>query len=73
MILDDLRELPDGQLGVELFKRALSREEAVNLLTLLAQGQVEAVRAAGWVPRNEVSPWERGSIPAAMKWGGGER
>lgn len=59
MILDDMREMPDGQPGAELFKRAASREEATALLTLMAQGQFEAVRVAGWVPRNQVPPWER--------------
>ncbi len=59
MILDDMRELADGRPGLELFKRAASREEAANLLTLMARGQVEAVRAAGWVARDQVPPWER--------------
>jgi hypothetical protein len=59
MILDDLRETVGGQPGPELFKRAGSREEAVALLTLMARGQVEAVRSAGWVPRDQVPPWQR--------------
>jgi hypothetical protein len=59
MILDDMRELPGGQLASEMFKRAASREEAAHLLTLMARGEVEAVRAAGWVPRDQVPPWER--------------
>lgn len=59
MILDDMRETADGQPGPELFKRAASREEAANLLTLMARGEVEAVRAAGWLPRDRVPPWER--------------
>jgi hypothetical protein len=57
MILDDMRGPPDG--GPALFKRAASREEAVGLLTLMARGQVEAVRAVGWVPRDQVPKWER--------------
>ena len=43
----------------ELFKRAASREEAAHLLTLMARGEVEAVRAAGRVPRDQAPPWER--------------
>jgi hypothetical protein len=59
MILDDMREPPDGESAPELFKRAASRQEAAHLLTLMARGEVEAVRAAGWVPRDQVPPWER--------------
>jgi hypothetical protein len=58
MILDDMRGLERGQIAPELFKRAVSREEAVNLLTMMAQGQVEKVRAAGWVPRDQLPPYE---------------
>jgi hypothetical protein len=62
MILDDLAETPgrpDGPLRPELFKRATSCEEAAAMLTLMARGQVDAVRAAGWVPRDQLPPWER--------------
>lgn len=59
MILDDMRETPDGQPGPELFKRAASREEAANLLAVLARGDTQAVQGAGWVPRDRVPPWER--------------
>lgn len=59
MILDDMRETPEGQPGPELFKRAASREEAANLLTLMARGDVETVRAAGWVPRDRLPPWKQ--------------
>jgi hypothetical protein len=59
MILDDMRELPNGPPGPELFKRAASREEAVTLLTLMAQGEIDAVRKAGWVPRDQVPAWKR--------------
>ncbi len=59
MILDDLREPPEGEPAPELFRRAASREEAAALLILLARGQVDAVRAAAWVPRDQVPPWQR--------------
>ncbi len=59
MILDDLRELPNGEVAPALFKRATSREEVVSILTLLAKGQVDAVRKADWVPRDQVPKWER--------------
>jgi hypothetical protein len=59
MILDDMRALPGGRLAPELFKRAASREEAAHLLALIARGDVDAVRAAGWAPRDQVPPWER--------------
>jgi hypothetical protein len=59
MILDDMRELENGQIGPELFKRATSREEAIALLAMMAKGQVEEVRAAGWLPRDQVPPHER--------------
>jgi hypothetical protein len=59
MILDDMRESPDGQLAPELFKRAASRQEATHLLALMAGGEVELVRTAGWRPRDQVPPWER--------------
>lgn len=57
MILDDLRDPPDD--GPELYKRATSREEVVGLFTLMARGQIEAVQAASWTPRDQVPPWER--------------
>jgi hypothetical protein len=53
MILSDLDS------GQELFKRAADRDEAIELLTLLARGEVDAVRASGWTPRDQVPPWER--------------
>jgi hypothetical protein len=59
MVLDDMRGLESGQITPELFKRAASREEAVNLLTMMAKGQVEKVQAADWVPRDELPPYER--------------
>ena len=59
MILDDMREPPAGQFAPELFKRAASREEVARLLAHMARGEVEVVRAAGWVPRDQVLPWER--------------
>jgi hypothetical protein len=59
MILNDMRGIEDGHIAPELFKRAASREEAVSLLSLMAQGQVQKVRAAGWVPRDKLPPYER--------------
>ncbi len=59
MILDDMRRTPTGGFAEGLFKRATSREEAVQMLTLMARGEIEAVRAGGWVPREQVPPWER--------------
>jgi len=59
MVLDDMRDIEGGNVGPELAKRAESREEAIALLTLMAKGQVEAVRAAGWVFRDQVPPFER--------------
>jgi len=59
MVLDDMRERPNERLPSELFKRAASREEAAQLLTLMARGEVEAVRKVGWVPREQMPPWER--------------
>lgn len=56
MILDDMRQ---GAGGATSYKRAASREEATRLLTLMARGEVEAVRASGWTPRDQVPPWER--------------
>lgn len=38
MVLDDMSELENGQVGPELFKRATSREEAIALLTMMAKG-----------------------------------
>lgn len=59
MILDDMRALEEGQITPELFKPASSREEAMNLLTMMAKGQVEEVLAVGWVPRDQLPPYER--------------
>lgn len=59
MVLDDMSELENGQVGPELFKRATSREEAIALLSMMAKGQVEEVRGAGWLPRDQVPPYER--------------
>jgi hypothetical protein len=62
MVLDDLSWItgdPDDVPGLELFKRAASREEAVAMLTMIALGQVDRVRAAKWVPRDHLPPWER--------------
>src|ERR1700720_1329347 len=47
MILDDMREIEDDKIGPELFKRAASREEVITMLTLMAQGRVDEVRADG--------------------------
>src|SRR5579864_2432862 len=52
VIFDDMREMQDGQPPPELCRRTTSRAEAVHLLTLMARGEVEAVRAAGWVSRH---------------------
>jgi hypothetical protein len=57
MILDDMRGPPGG--GPTLFKRAKSRDEAIHLLTLMARGEINAVRVAGWTLRDQVPPWER--------------
>jgi hypothetical protein len=57
MILDDMRGQPGG--GPTLFKRAKSRDEAIHLLTLMARGEINAVRVAGWTLRDQVPPWER--------------
>lgn len=59
MILDNMHESAEGEPGTELFRRATSREEVTRLLTLMARGEVEAVQAAGWLPRDQVPPWER--------------
>ena len=59
MILNDMRELPGGGVTLELFKRAASRQEAADLLGLMARGEIAAVQAAGWVPRDQAPPWER--------------
>jgi hypothetical protein len=59
MILDDMRELENGQIAPGLFKRAESREEAASLLTMMAQGQLETLRSAGWVPRDQLPAYER--------------
>jgi hypothetical protein len=53
-----MRELEDGDIAPKLFKRAGSREEAVTLLTMMAKGQVENVRATGWVPRDQLPPYK---------------
>ncbi len=58
MMLDDMRTTPNGFMP-SLYKRAASRQEAVDLLTLMARGEVEAVRAAGWVARDQVPRRER--------------
>lgn len=58
MILDDMREIENG-IASELFKRAVSRDEAIGLLTMMAKGQLEQVQAAGWVPRDELPPYTR--------------
>ena len=59
MILDDMRELENDEVCEELFIRAKSRNEAVAMLTLMAQGKIEDVRAAGWVPREQLPPYKR--------------
>lgn len=59
MILDDMRELQNGDIGPELVKRAVSREEAIELLTMMAKGKVEEIKTAGWVPRDQVAPFQR--------------
>ena len=58
MILDDMRNMKEGGFGEALFKRAASRTEAVAMLTLMANGKVQDVRAAGWVPRDQLPPYE---------------
>lgn len=58
MILDDMREIESG-ISPELFKRAGSREEAIDLITMMAKGQLEQVLAAGWVPREQLPPYTR--------------
>jgi hypothetical protein len=59
MILDDMRETEKGGIANELFKRAVTREEAIAMLTLMAKGKVEEVRASGWLPRDQVPSYER--------------
>jgi hypothetical protein len=59
MILDDMRGIENGEMVPELFKRAASRKEALEMLTTMAKGQVEEVRSAGWVPRDQVPPYQR--------------
>ena len=58
MILSDMREIDSG-IAPELYKRAVSRAEAIDLLTMMAKGQVEQVLAAEWVPRDQLPPYER--------------
>jgi hypothetical protein len=72
MFLDELRGLADGRPAPRVFKRAASREEAGALLALMAHGQVEAVRAAGWLQRDEVAPWEQDLFrqPRSVQSGG---
>lgn len=62
MILDDLRGITgsaDDRAGPEMFKRAALREEAAQLLSLIAHGQIDVVQSAGWVSKEELSPWVR--------------
>src|SRR5437764_1105287 len=59
MILDDMSGLDEGIIEPELFKRAASRNEAIVTLSLIAEGKVDEVRSAGWLPRAQLSPYER--------------
>ncbi len=56
MILDDVRHESDRP---ALYKRATSRGEAARLLTLMARGDIEAVRLVGWTAWDQVPTYER--------------
>jgi hypothetical protein len=59
MILDDMRALSNDKASEESVIRAKSRQEAVAMLTLMAKGQIEEVRAANWVSRNRLPPYKQ--------------
>lgn len=59
MILDDMRDMDHGGFGEESFRRAGSREEAIAMLTLMANGKIEEVKAAGWVARDQLPPYQK--------------
>jgi hypothetical protein len=61
MTLDDLSwitgsddDVPSG----ELFIRADSRRQAVEMLTRIAQGDIEGIRSEPWTPFDQVAPFK---------------
>jgi hypothetical protein len=61
MTLDDLGRITGGDDDApseELFLRARSRGQAVEMLTLIAEGNVDRVRAGSWTPFDRVPPHE---------------
>lgn len=61
MTLDDLGWITGNDADVpldELFIRAKSRSQAVEMLTLIARGEIEEVRSQQWTPFDRVPPHE---------------
>jgi hypothetical protein len=61
MTLDDLGRITGGDEDVPpetLFIRARSRRQAVEMLTLIAEGDIEKARAESWSPFDRVPPHE---------------
>jgi hypothetical protein len=50
---------PSIKLPEELPIRAKSRQEVFDSLSMMARGEVEAVRSAPWAPFDQVPPYER--------------
>ena len=60
MVLDDLSEVagrPDDQRSAARYLRPQSRDEASQMLQLMAEGRLDSVRDAPWVAEEEVSPF----------------
>lgn len=58
MTLDDL---PGSEADIpteSLHLRAKSREEAAEMLTKMARGELDAIQAAGWVPFDQLQPYK---------------
>lgn len=61
MTLDDLSRITGSDDDVpseELFIRANSRSQAIEMLTLIAKGDIERVRSAHWTPFDKVPPYK---------------
>lgn len=62
MVLEDLRGItgsPDDVLAPALYRRAQSREEAVQMLSLAAAGRFEHLVAVGWTAFEGLAPPQR--------------
>lgn len=65
MTLSDMRLIeamvrdPSIKLPEELHIRAKSRQEAFDMLSMMARGEIEAVRSAPWSLFDQVPPYER--------------